>query len=233
MGVQYSCNSPTRVIEALRHEHECGFVEVKGIAVWILNVSVDATRHHGEPEAVDQNNGLVELHSRNGKGRAANGNRLVDAANCRRERQTQGDMSNPPPHTSDPTSATPQVRRGNRPKKKRNRVPKTTTTKDNGECFWSFFWRSRRPGRSEQVSGMWASWVREHQRGHRRRDLERNGPAAPCSMRGSGGTHTTSALSKRTGSSQIKGGEGGYQTTQRQEAICTFWHRTRCTKYEC
>ena len=45
-GVRYSRSSPARAMEALRHEHECGLVEVKGIAVWILNVLVDATRHH-------------------------------------------------------------------------------------------------------------------------------------------------------------------------------------------
>ena len=43
-------NSPTHAMEALRHEHERDLVEVKGIAVWILNVLVDATRHHGETE---------------------------------------------------------------------------------------------------------------------------------------------------------------------------------------
>ena len=29
---------------------------------WILNVLVDATRHHGETETADQNSGLVDLH---------------------------------------------------------------------------------------------------------------------------------------------------------------------------
>ena len=38
-------SSPTHAMEALRHEHERDLVEVKGIAVWILNVLVDATRH--------------------------------------------------------------------------------------------------------------------------------------------------------------------------------------------
>ena len=55
-------SSPTHAMEALRHEHERDLVEVKGIAVWILNVLVDATRHHGETETTDQNSGLVDLH---------------------------------------------------------------------------------------------------------------------------------------------------------------------------
>ena len=55
-------SSPTHAMEALRHEHESDLVEVKGIAVWILNVLVDATRHHGETETADQNSGLVDLH---------------------------------------------------------------------------------------------------------------------------------------------------------------------------
>ena len=75
--------------------------------------------------------------------------------------------------------------------------------------------------------------VRVHRRGHRRWGRERNGPGGSCSMRSSGGTRTTSAPSKRTGSSPRKGGEGGSRTTQRQEATCTYWHQTRCTKYEC
>ena len=49
--------SPTHAMEALRHEHERDLVEVKGIAVRILNVLVDATRHHGETETADQNSG--------------------------------------------------------------------------------------------------------------------------------------------------------------------------------
>ena len=53
---------PPPEMEALRHEHERDLVEVKGIAVWILNVLVDATRHHGETETADQNSGLVDLH---------------------------------------------------------------------------------------------------------------------------------------------------------------------------
>ena len=36
---------PTHAMEALRHEHECDLMVVKGIAVWIQNVLVDATRH--------------------------------------------------------------------------------------------------------------------------------------------------------------------------------------------
>ena len=53
VGVHYSHNSPTRAMEALRHEHECGLVEVKGNAVRILNVLVGATFHHGETETAD------------------------------------------------------------------------------------------------------------------------------------------------------------------------------------
>ena len=55
-------SSPTHAIEALRHEHDHDLLELKGIAVWILNVLVDATRHHGETETADQNSGLVDLH---------------------------------------------------------------------------------------------------------------------------------------------------------------------------
>ena len=55
-------SSPTHAMEALCHEHERDLVEVKGIAVWILNVLVDAIRHHGETETADQNSGLVDLH---------------------------------------------------------------------------------------------------------------------------------------------------------------------------
>ena len=44
---------------------------------------------------------LVGLHSRKGKGRAANGDRPVGAASCRREQQVQGDMPNPPHPTHD------------------------------------------------------------------------------------------------------------------------------------
>ena len=62
---------------------------------------VDVTRHHGEPEVVDQNNGLVDLHSRKGKGRVANGDWPVGAASYKRERQTQGDMPKSPHPTHD------------------------------------------------------------------------------------------------------------------------------------
>ena len=41
-----SCRSPTRAMEAPRHEQCCVLFEVKGKAIWILNV--DAARHHGE-----------------------------------------------------------------------------------------------------------------------------------------------------------------------------------------
>ena len=44
----------------------------------------------------EQNSGLVDLHVRKGKGRAANGNRLVGTASCRREQQIQGNMPKPP-----------------------------------------------------------------------------------------------------------------------------------------
>ena len=43
------------------------------------------------------------------------------------------------------------------------------------------------------IPNMRAEWglagVREHQRGHRHREQESNGPRASRSMRGSGGTH--------------------------------------------
>ena len=66
MGVQYSRSSPARAVEALRHEHECGLVEVKGIAVWINGLMFWLTRPatDGEIETADQNSGLVDLHSR-------------------------------------------------------------------------------------------------------------------------------------------------------------------------
>ena len=92
-------SSPTHVMEALRHEHCCILVEGKGKGVWILNGLVDATHHgpwtihHGETETADQNTGLVDLHSRKGNGRAANGDRPIG---CRREQQMQGDMPTPP-----------------------------------------------------------------------------------------------------------------------------------------
>ena len=76
-------------------------MEVKGIAVKILNVLVNATRYHGETETADQNSGLVDLRSRKGKGRAANGDRQVGAASCKQEQQTQGDMPKPPHPTHD------------------------------------------------------------------------------------------------------------------------------------
>ena len=89
-------SSPTRTREALRHEHCRVLVEVKGKAIWILNVLVDAARHHGEMETSDQNNGLVDLHSRKGKGRATNGDWPIGAASCRREQQIQGNIPTPP-----------------------------------------------------------------------------------------------------------------------------------------
>ena len=72
-------------------------MNVASYAVWILNVLVDATGHHGEAQAADQSSGLVDLHSRKWKGRAANGDQPVGAASCRREQQIQGDMLPPPP----------------------------------------------------------------------------------------------------------------------------------------
>ena len=55
-------------------------VEVKGKAVWILNVLVNAIRHHGETETTDQNSGLVGLYSRKGNGRATNGVQPIGTA---------------------------------------------------------------------------------------------------------------------------------------------------------
>ena len=110
---------------------------------------------------------------------------------------------------------------------------KSPETEDEVEGFGHSCGEAKGPA----VPNMRAEWglagVRVYRRGHRHRDLERNGPGASRSMRDSGGTRTTSAPSKRTGSSQRKGGESGSRTTQRQEAICTYWHRTMCTKYEC
>ena len=65
----------------------------------LLSEHIEATRHHGERETADQNSRLMDLHSRKGKGRAANGNRPLGAASCRREQQIQGDMPTPPPPT--------------------------------------------------------------------------------------------------------------------------------------
>ena len=52
---------PPPPMEALRHEHRCVLVEVKGKAICILNGLADATRHHGGTERVDQNSGLVDF----------------------------------------------------------------------------------------------------------------------------------------------------------------------------
>ena len=49
----------------------------------------------GEMETADQNSGLVDLHSRKGKGRAANGDLPVGAASCRREHNTMASCQNP------------------------------------------------------------------------------------------------------------------------------------------
>ena len=68
---------------------------------WILNVLVDATRHRGRTETADQNSGLVDLHLRKGKGRAANGNRPVGAS-CRREHNTMASCLPPPPPPEGP-----------------------------------------------------------------------------------------------------------------------------------
>ena len=86
---------PTHAMETLRQEHERDLVEVKGIAVWILNVLVEATRHHGETETADQNSGLVDLHRRKGKGRAANAYLQVGTASCRQEHNTMASCQNP------------------------------------------------------------------------------------------------------------------------------------------
>ena len=137
------------------------------------------------------------------------------------------------PHTSDPTSATAQVRRGKQPRRKRNQVPITQKRRVMERVFGLSCGEAKGP----VVPNMRVEWglatVRVHRRAHRHRGGERNGPGASCSMRSSGGTRTTSAPSKRTGSSPRKGGEGGSRTTQRQEATCIYWHQTRCTKYEC
>ena len=60
-------------------------VEVKD--VWILNVLVDATRHHGKTEMAVQNSGLVVLHSRNGKGNAAKWRSANWRHQCRQRNQ--------------------------------------------------------------------------------------------------------------------------------------------------
>ena len=63
--------------------------------------------------------GLVVLHSRKGKGRAANGDRPICAAGCKQEQQIQGDMLHPPhpthdmdcPHTGGVGRRTPSMRK--------------------------------------------------------------------------------------------------------------------------
>ena len=137
------------------------------------------------------------------------------------------------PHTFDPISATAQVRRGKQPRRKRHQVPKTQKRRAMERVFGLSCGEAKGP----VVPNMRVEWglatVRVHRRAHRHRGRDRNGPAASCSMRSSGGTRTTSVPSKRTGSSLRKGGEGGSPTTPRQEATCTYWHQTRCTKCEC
>ena len=139
----------------------------------------------------------------------------------------------PPPPPSLPISATAQVRRGKQPRRKRNQVPTTQKRRAMERVFGLSCGEAKGP----VVPNMRVEWglatVRVHRRAHRQRGRERNGPGASCSMRSSGGTRTTSAPSKRTGSSLRKGGEGGSPTTPRQEATCTYWHQTRCTKCEC
>ena len=79
-------------------------LEVKGKAVWILHVLVNATHHRrrntsGGPKPKDHYSGLVDLHSRKGTGRAK-----WQTANGRHHLQTEkstmasGRTSAPPPH---------------------------------------------------------------------------------------------------------------------------------------
>ena len=93
-------SSPTHAMEALRHEHERDHVEVKGIAVWILNVLVDATRHHGERDGgPKQRLGGPSLKEREGKGsewRSASGRRQLQTRT-----QYHGFLSKPPHTTHD------------------------------------------------------------------------------------------------------------------------------------
>ena len=90
-------SSPTHAMEALRHEHERDLVEVKGIAVWILNVLVDATRHRWRNgnSGPKQRLGGPSLKEREGKGsewRSASGHRQLQTRT-----QYHGFLPNPPP----------------------------------------------------------------------------------------------------------------------------------------
>ena len=139
----------------------------------------------------------------------------------------------PPNYQFNPTYFRSNFCNTTRPRKKRNQVPTTQKRRAMERVFGHSCGEAKGPA----VPNMRVEWglatVRVNRRGHCHRGREHNGPDASCFMRSSGGTHATSPPSKRTGSSPRKGGEGGYRTTQRQEATCTYWHRTRCTKYEC
>ena len=57
----------SHAMEALRHEHEHDLLEVGGIAVWILNILVDATRHHAKTETADQTAAWWSFREGNGR----------------------------------------------------------------------------------------------------------------------------------------------------------------------
>ena len=66
-----SRRSPTRAMAALRHEHCRVLLEVKGKAVWIPTVLVDGIRHRWTNSNGGPKQRPSGLHSRKGKGRAA------------------------------------------------------------------------------------------------------------------------------------------------------------------
>ena len=122
-------SSPTHAMEALRHEHERDLVEVKGIAVWDLNVLVDATRHHGETETADQKQRLggPSLKEREGKGsewRSASGRRQLQTRTQDHgflptpppPRETVTWRPSPPPHPGDRRALTREFARGGKGK---------------------------------------------------------------------------------------------------------------------
>ena len=70
-------SSPIHAMEALCHEHCCAIGEVKGIAVWILNILVDAARHqrrngNGGPKQRLSGPSFKEREGKGGEWRSAN-----------------------------------------------------------------------------------------------------------------------------------------------------------------
>ena len=97
-----SCRSRTRAMEALRHEHFRVLVGVNGKAIWIRNVLVDATRHHGETADHNRNGGPKQrlrgpsFKERDWKG-SISGDWPIGAASCRQRNQPRRHATPPPP----------------------------------------------------------------------------------------------------------------------------------------